>query len=426
MFFRDQVDTISNGMKIGILGGGIIGLSSAYYLNKAGYDVTIIDQTNLLDGCSHGNAGMIVPSHFIPLAAPGMISKGIRWMFDSTSPFYIKPRFSKSLIKWGYHFYRSATSAHVQKSAPALKEISLLSKSLYQEWKQELPFDFGYQEKGLLMLFKTKEAEHEEANTVEMASRYGIEAYLLNASEVQNLETQIKVDVKGGVYFPGDAHLNPNVLVTNLIKFLRQKGVSFRDKTTLKDFQIDNGKVLAVKTNNGDFRFDEVVMALGSWSGEIGGKLQLSLPMQAGKGYSFTLNDAVNNVQIPSIFLEARVAVTPMGNSLRFGGTMEITGVHHRINMNRVKGIVNAIPRYYPKMLVPMPNQENVWHGLRPCSPDGLPYIGRSKKIENLIIATGHSMMGLSLAPATGLLVSELVDNKKSSMNIELFEPERF
>ncbi|MFN7328447.1 MAG: FAD-dependent oxidoreductase, partial [Bacteroidota bacterium] len=108
-------------MKIGILGGGIIGLSSAYYLNKAGYDVTIIDQTNLLDGCSHGNAGMIVPSHFIPLAAPGMISKGIRWMFDSTSPFYIKPRFSKSLIKWGYHFYRSATSAHVQKSAPALK-----------------------------------------------------------------------------------------------------------------------------------------------------------------------------------------------------------------------------------------------------------------------------------------------------------------
>lgn len=412
--------------KIGILGGGIIGLSSAYYLNKAGHDVTIIDQTNLLDGCSHGNAGMIVPSHFIPLAAPGMISKGIRWMFDSTSPFYIKPRFSKSLIKWGYHFYRSATSAHVQKSAPALKEISLLSKSLYQEWKQELPFDFGYQEKGLLMLFKTKEAEHEEANTVEMASRYGIEAYLLNASEVQNLETQIKVDVKGGVYFPGDAHLNPNVLVTNLIKYLRQKSVSFRNKTTLKDFQIDNGKVLAVKTNNGDFRFDEVVMALGSWSGEIGGKLQLSLPMQAGKGYSFTLNDVANNVQIPSIFLEARVAVTPMGNSLRFGGTMEITGVDHRINLNRVKGIVNAIPRYYPEMLVPMPNQENVWHGLRPCSPDGLPYIGRSKKIENLIIATGHSMMGLSLAPATGLLVSEFLDNKKSSMNIELFEPERF
>ncbi|MFM8835208.1 MAG: NAD(P)/FAD-dependent oxidoreductase [Cytophagales bacterium] len=412
--------------KIGILGGGIIGLSSAYYLNKAGHDVTIIDQTNLLDGCSHGNAGMIVPSHFIPLAAPGMISKGIRWMFDSTSPFYIKTRFIKSFIKWGYHFYRSATSAHVQRSAPALKEISLLSKSLYQEWKQELPFDFGYQEKGLLMLFKTKEAEHEEANTVEMASRYGIEAYLLNASEVQNLEAQIKVDVKGGVYFPGDAHLNPNVLVTNLIKYLRQKSVSFRDKTTLKDFQIDNGKVLAVKTNNGDFRFDEVVMALGSWSGEIGGKLQLSLPMQAGKGYSFTLNDVANNVQIPSIFLEARVAVTPMANSLRFGGTMEITGVDHRINLNRVKGIVNAIPRYYPEMLVPMPNQENVWHGLRPCSPDGLPYIGRSKKIENLIIATGHSMMGLSLAPATGLLVSEFLDNKKSSMNIELFEPERF
>lgn len=413
-------------MKIGILGGGIIGLSSAYYLNKAGHEVTIIDQTNLLDGCSHGNAGMIVPSHFIPLAAPGMISKGIRWMFDSTSPFYVKPRFSRSLIKWGYHFYRSATSAHVQKSAPALKEISLLSKSLYREWKRELPFDFGYQEKGLLMLYQTKETEHEEAATVEMAKRFGIEAHLLNASEVQNFETQIKVDVRGGVYFPGDAHLNPNVLVSNLIDHLKRNGVSFRDKTTLKDFQIDNGKVLAIRTDTGDFRFDEVVMALGSWSGEIGEKLELSLPMQAGKGYSFTLNDVAKNVQIPSIFLEARVAVTPMGDSLRFGGTMEITGVDHRINMNRVKGIVHAIPRYYPEMQVPMPNQQNVWHGLRPCSPDGLPYIGRSKKIRNLTIATGHSMMGLSLAPASGLLVSEIVENKKSSMNIELFEPERF
>jgi D-amino-acid dehydrogenase len=412
--------------KVGILGGGIIGLSSAYYLNKAGHEVTVIDQTNLLDGCSHGNAGMIVPSHFIPLAAPGMISKGIRWMFDSTSPFYVKPRFSKSLIKWGYHFYRSATSEHVQKSAPALKEISLLSKSLYQEWKRALPFDFGYQEKGLLMLYQTKETEHEEADTVEMAKRYGIEAQLLSASEVQNLETQIKVDVKGGVYFPGDAHLNPNVLVSNLIDYLKQNGVFFRDKTTLNDFQIDNGKIVTVKTDNGNFHFDEVVMALGSWSGEVGEKLELSLPMQAGKGYSFMLNDVVKNVQIPSIFLEARVAVTPMGNSLRFGGTMEITGVDHRINMSRVKGIVNSIPHYYPDMRVKMPNRESVWHGLRPCSPDGLPYIGRSKKFKNLIVATGHSMMGLSLAPASGLLVSELVENKKSSMNIELFEPERF
>jgi D-amino-acid dehydrogenase len=413
-------------MKIGILGGGIIGLSSAYYLNREGHHVTIIDQSDLSDGCSHGNAGMIVPSHFVPLAAPGMISKGLRWMFDSTSPFYVKPRFDKELIKWGYHFYRSATKEHVQKSAPALKEISLLSKSLYREWKQQLPFDFGYDERGLLMLYQTKETEHEEAETAKMARKYGIEAHILSSSEVQKLEPYVKVNSRGAVYFPGDAHLIPQKLVSHLINYLKHKGVQFQSATTILDFITENQKIKIIKTDKGEFAFDEVIMALGSWSGKVSQQLHLNLPMQAGKGYSFLLEDVAKNVRIPSIFLEARVAVTPMANSLRFGGTMEIGGVNHSINMKRVKGIVDSIPKYYPDMKISMPLKEKVWHGLRPCSPDGLPYIGRSDKFKNLVIATGHSMMGLSLGPATGLLVSEIVENKKSSMNIELFQPERF
>jgi D-amino-acid dehydrogenase len=150
------------------------------------------------------------------------------------------------------------------------------------------------------------------------------------------------------------------------------------------------------------------------------------MPMQAGKGYSFTLQNVEKNIRIPSIFLEARVAITPMGTTLRFGGTMEITGVDHSISMNRVKGIVDSIPRYYPDMKVSMPKQEEVWHGLRPCSPDGLPYIGRSKKISNLVVATGHSMMGLSLGPGTGKLVAEIIDHKKPGVFIDAFDPERF
>jgi D-amino-acid dehydrogenase len=413
-------------MKIGILGGGIIGLSSAYYLNREGHNVTIIDQSDLSDGCSHGNAGMIVPSHFVPLAAPGMISKGLRWMFDSTSPFYVKPRFDKELIKWGYHFYRSATKEHVQKSAPALKEISLLSKSLYREWKQQLPFDFGYDERGLLMLYQTKETEHEEAETAKMARKYGIEAHILSSSEVQKLEPYVKVNSRGAVYFPGDAHLIPQKLVSHLINYLKDKGVQFQSATTILDFITENQKIKIIKTDKGEFAFDEVIMALGSWSGKVSQQLHLNLPMQAGKGYSFLLDDVAKNVRIPSIFLEARVAVTPMANSLRFGGTMEIGGVNRFINMNRVKGIVDSIPKYYPDMKISMPLKEKVWHGLRPCSPDGLPYIGRSDRFENLIIATGHSMMGLSLGPATGLLVAEIIDHKKSSMDIELFRPFRF
>jgi len=186
---------------IGIIGGGIIGLSSAYYLQKAGHKVTLIDQSDLSSTCSIGNAGMIVPSHLIPLAAPGMISKGIRWMFSSSSPFYVKPQFNIDLLKWGFHFYRNANEAHVEKSAKSLKEISLLSKSLYQQFAKELTFDFGFHERGLLMLYKTKETEHEEGETAAFANRHQIEAHILSAAEVQKLEPNVKVDVRGGVTF---------------------------------------------------------------------------------------------------------------------------------------------------------------------------------------------------------------------------------
>jgi len=413
-------------MKVGILGGGIIGLCTAYYLTKSGHKVSIIDQGNFKDGCSFGNAGMIVPSHIIPLAAPGMITKGLRWMFNSTSPFYVKPRLNNDLIKWGYHFYKSATAEHVNKSAVALKEISLLSKAMYQQLSREFPYDFGYQERGLLMLYQTKETEHEEADTARLANKYGIEAHVISSSEVQKLEPDVRVSVLGGVYFPGDAHLIPQALISHMVDYLTDNGVTFYSGTEVTDFVYHDGSIQYIKTDKEEFQFDEVVLATGSWSGSMAKKLHLSLPMQAGKGYSFTLNNVEKNVRIPSIFLEARVAVTPMGNSLRFGGTMEITGIDHRISMNRVKGIVDAIPRYYPEMKVAMPALQEVWHGLRPCSPDGLPYIGRSKKVKNLVIATGHAMMGLSLGPGTGKLVSEIIDRNTSSISLTAFDPERF
>ena len=411
---------------IGIIGGGIIGLSSAYYLNKSGHKVTIIDQGDLKEGCSFGNAGMIVPSHFIPLATPGMISKGIRWMFGSTSPFYVRPRLSGDLIKWGYQFYKHSTKEHVERSIPALKEISLLSKAMYQQLAKELPFDFGYAERGLMMLYQNVETEKEETETAHLANKIGIEAHVLSPKEVQQLEPDVRVKVRGGVYFPGDAHVTPQLLVSQLISYLKEKGVEFKTNTQVTDFVIESNSIKAIKTDKGDMSFDEVIIATGSWSGLLSLKLNLSIPMQAGKGYSFTLQEVEKNVRIPSIFLEARVAITPMGNTLRFGGTMEITGIDHAINMNRVKGIVNSIPKYYPEMNVAVPEKEKVWHGLRPCSPDGLPYIGRSKSLRNLVFATGHSMMGLSLGPGTGKLVSELIDEEKTSIEISAFEPERF
>ncbi len=411
---------------IGIIGGGIIGLSSAYYLNKAGFKVTILDKGDLTDGCSFGNAGMIVPSHIIPLAAPGMISKGFRWMFDSTSPFYIKPRFSKDFVKWGYQFYKHSNKEHVARAIPALKNISLFSKAMYQQLSKELPFDFGYQERGLLMLYQGVETEKEEIETVHLAHEAGVEAHILSLTELQKLEPDVRVRARGGIYYPGDAHLTPRVLVEKLILHLKQEGITFHRNTKVTGFHSENNLVKAIKTDQGDFEIDTLVMAAGSWSGALCSVLGIGLPMQAGKGYSFTVPNVEKNTRIPTIFLEARVAVTPMGSSLLFGGTMEIAGDDHSINMNRVKGIVDSIPNYYPDMKVDIPKKENVWHGLRPCSPDGLPYIGRSSRLTNVIVATGHSMMGLSLGPGTGKLVSEIALEEKSSIPLQAFNPERY
>jgi D-amino-acid dehydrogenase len=410
---------------IAIVGSGIIGLSTAYYLHQAGHKVTIFDDGIVSESCSVGNAGMIVPSHIIPLSAPGMISKGIRWMFNSKSPFYVKPRLSGDLIKWGLKFYAHANSRHVERSIPALKEISMLSKSLYQQLAAAKHFDFGYKEDGLLMLYQTSETEKEEKEAAAISNKVGIQAHVLSPAEVQKLEPDVKVNVRGAIYFPGDAHLIPHLLINNLIVYLQKNGVQF-SKSRVIDFDVKGRDVLRLSLQHEQHAFDEFIVATGAWSGIFCSKLGLDIPMQSGKGYSFTLDKVANNIRVPSLLLEGRVAATPMGSSLRFGGTMEIGGTDRSVNMNRVKGIVETIPKYYPELNIELPDRTAVWNGLRPCSPDGLPYIGRSRRFKNLIIATGHSMMGLSLGPATGKLVAELVNGSSLSMDIAKFNPDRF
>ena len=413
-------------MKIGIIGGGINGLFSAYYLHKQGHQVTVIDQDDLTDSCSHGNAGMIVPSHIIPLAAPGMITKGLRWMLSSTSPFYIRPRFSGRLFKWGRLFYQNATAANVEKSIPVLRDISLLSKELYQDFQRQNLFDFGWQERGLMMLYQTQSLAHEEAEGAAIANKAGIEAHVLSQKEVQDMETQTKVNALGGVFYPGDAHLSPHLLVSGLKKHLHTAGVAFLYKTEVFDFDIHNQRVESMMSTKERLFFDEIVIATGAWSGVLTEKLGISMPLQGGKGYSMKFDGLGNKVNIPTIMLEARATATPMGNDLRCAGTMEIAGINRTVNMNRVKGIVNGVNRFYPELNVSLPEHEAVWSGLRPCSPDGLPYIGRVEHLENVTIATGHGMMGLSLGPATGQLVSEIIGRHPLSMPIDLLNPLRF
>lgn len=414
-------------MKVHIIGGGVVGLCSAWYLRQAGFDVTVIDKSDMTDGASYGNAGMIVPSHVIPLAAPGVIAQGVRWMFDAKSPFYIKPRLSLELAQWLWQFYRSCNAKHVAQSMPVLRDYNVLSKNLYREFSQTPGFGFDLEAYGLLMLCRTERMLHEEAAVAAQAREVGLAAKLLNASEVQALESGIKVDVQGGVLYPGDAHFYSNKFMAQLKANLRQAGVEFLSNKKVVRFNASNGKISQILLENGEnIDVEQVVLAAGSWSAKVLKQLGIKLLMQDGKGYSITLRNAPIRPKYPTLLMESRVAVTPMGADLRIGGTLEISNLSSKINPKRLAGIIESVPKFYPELHVDMPKLEDVWHGFRPCTPDGLPYMGRSKKYPNLVLANGHAMMGMSLGPASGQLVAEIMQNKKPSIDLGLFTPERF
>ncbi len=410
---------------ITIIGAGIIGLCSAYYLTKAGFKVTLLEQGDLVDNCSSGNAGMIVPSHFVPLAAPGMISKGIKWMFNSKSPFYVKPSLNPKLISWGLKFWKHANQKHVDHAAEPLRDLHLLSKQLYDELAQEPDLDFGLEKKGILMLYKTQAAAEEEIHLALKAQSLGLDVAVLNAGAAQKLEPDTALDVLGAIHYRCDAHLSPSTLVKQLISHLKNKGVEIITNCKVNGFETQNAKITEIHTTHGTFKSDLTVMTGGAWLPELAQKAGLTIPVMPGKGYSFMV-DPYHKIHHPSLLLEARVAVTPMDGQVRFGGTMEIAPINHHVNMNRVQGIVNSIPQYYPDYHVAVPNIKKIWYGFRPCSPDGLPYIGYSQKISNLIIAGGHGMMGVSLAPVTGKLVAELAAGTKLSIQIDCYRPDRF
>lgn len=411
--------------KVLIIGGGIIGLSSAYYLHKAGHQVTVLDKGDMTDSCSYGNAGMIVPSHFIPLATPGMVTQGIRWMFNSKSPFYVRPSLNPQLISWGMKFLQKANAGHVERSAIPLTELSLLSKKLYEDLSKEPGFDFDLVEKGILMFFKTEKAGEEEAHMAIKGRKLGLDMAVLSPAECLKLQPGLQLDVLGALHYRCDAHLWPNKLMKALINYLKGAGVNLLINKEVTKIETSVGKVSRVLSNNEEFIADEIIVATGSWSPAIGKLVGIKILLMPGKGYSFNVKDENVPMHIPALLAEARVAITPMNGGLRYGGTMELDRINSRINMNRVKGIVESIPEYFPGLKPALPTEKDIWFGFRPSSADGLPYIGRSKKYSNLTIATGHGMMGLSLGAGTGLLVNEIISGIPASIDISNFSPER-
>lgn len=410
-----------------IIGAGVVGLCTAFYCARRGLKVTVLDRApRQRDGCSFGNAGMIVPSHFIPLAAPGMITLGLKWMLNPESPFYIQPRLNAGLMKWGLAFCRAATASRVNHAAPVLRDFSLLSRQCYEQ----LPLDLGLVKKGLLMLCKESHTLEEEAQTAKKAEELGIPALVLNASETAALDPDVTMDVIGSVFFPMDCHLSPARLMQMLEDELDRAGVERLYDCSVEHWHSQphgqGSKITALETTQGRLQADEFVVAAGIWSEGLTKRLRLNLPMQAGKGYSLTLSKPRQLPQLCSICTEARLAVTPMDGFLRVGGTMELAGIDTSVNHRRVRGIVRSFPQYFPEFKESDFEGIEPWSGLRPVPPDGLPYLGRTSHWSNLILATGHAMMGLSLAPGTGKTVADIITGEKPAVDLTLFSPDRF
>ena len=411
--------------KVIVAGGGVIGLCTAHYLNKAGHEVTLIDKGDLKHGTSFGNAGYISPSHFIPLASPGIVAKGLQWMLSSTSPFYIKPRLNMDLIRWALTFWKRSGKATMERNIPHLNNILQLSRELTSEIRNELGNQFRMEEKGCLMLYKSSLTEKHEIELAKEAAALNIDTKVFSAKEIQAMEPEVEVNVRGGVLYPIDAHLHPGDLMQTIHDHLQQSGVQFQLETTITGFEKKGRKVTKVLTDKGDFTGDEIILATGSWLPATSRDLGIDLLLQAGKGYSMTFDAVEKNLHYPAILVDDRVAMTPMGADLRMGGTMEISGIGSPMLMKRVQSIFKAAKNYYPNLPVEFPDQNKIWYGLRPLSPDGLPYIGRHSTYDNIVMAGGHAMLGLSLAAATGKLVEEIVGGLETSIDISAFNVER-
>jgi D-amino-acid dehydrogenase len=412
---------------VAIVGGGVIGLSCAYYLLERGHRVTVIERgAQGHDCCSLGNAGYISPSHFLPLAAPGIMGQAIRWMGNPESPFYVPPRLDPGLISFGWRFWRASTPKRAHGAGPLLRDLNLASRALFVDLAERTQNEFELVQGGLLTLFQTERAFGEEARHAERARRLGMPAEVMDPAGVAALEPELTLNAIGGVYYRLDSHVTPERFHAALSRLVRERGGTFEWGAELRDWKRHGRVVRAAVTSRGEIEADEFLVAAGSWSSRLVRSLGLKPPLQPGKGYSLTLSSPPERPRRAVLLQESRVALTPMGRALRVGGTLELGAFDGRISPPRVRGILRSLARHLPAFHPEDFNGTNAWCGHRPCTPDGLPYVGRFERFENLSVATGHAMMGLSMAPITGKLMAELLSGEPPSIDISALRPDRY
>ena len=407
-----------------VIGGGVIGVCAAYYAQRAGRGVTVLERAEICSGSSYGNGGALVPSHSIPVAAPGAVAEGLKWIFSPGSPFYIKPRFDVELFRWLWRFRAAATERRMREAVPVISEFSRASLALFDELVAEEELDCGFARKGTLALYLTDHALEDGLDEARFLSQHDIRSQRLSSTEVRDMEPAVRPGMAGGIFYEGDAHLKPDDFVQGLASRFRDRDGVIEEGVEVLGFETSTDRVDAVKTTRGDYPCRQVVLAGGAWSPGVARDLGLRLPVQAAKGYSVTFKTPENAPEIPLTLSEAKVGITPMGSLLRLAGTLELSGINLDIRPRRVEAILKGARQYVSADVDAEPQE--VWCGLRPLSPDGLPIVGGLGSPANVIVATGHSMTGMTLGPATGKLVAQLANDEATLVEPGPFSPARF
>ncbi|MFQ5732078.1 MAG: NAD(P)/FAD-dependent oxidoreductase [Planctomycetaceae bacterium] len=408
-----------------IVGAGIIGIGCAHYLSKAGFQVAVIDQGSIAGECSHANCGFVCPSHILPLTEPGAISTAIKSLFNPNAPFRVKPRISPALWKWMWEFARRCNRRQMLAAGAHLKAILDSSMAEFRRLIEEESLDCQWKESGLLYVLRSDEGMRGFAETDRLLTdHFGVAARRIEGAALPAFDPALKPGLAGAFLYEGDAFLRPDRLNAEWSARLRDNGVTFREQCRLQDVGRTAGRITHLETSQGSLRADRFVFAIGASSGRLARRLDCRIPVEPGKGYSITMARPAICPVYPMLFPEHKVGVTPFDDGYRLGSMMEFSGFDTSIPPRRIRQLRESARPY---LVEPFTEEtQETWYGWRPMTWDSLPIIGRVPGVSNAYLATGHNMLGLSLAAATGKLIAEVVQDLPTHIDATAFSPTRF
>jgi D-amino-acid dehydrogenase len=411
-------------MHVTIVGAGAIGMAAALELARRGVAVTVVDRGAVGSGCSYGNAGWLTPGLAIPLPAPGVLTKSLGWLLDADSPLYIKPSIDPAWFRWMARFALSTTAAKFERGTVALLALSRFSLDAFAALDRQYPGSFAFSRTGLLAVAQHEAALAHFTHDARAMERRGVTIRVLGPNEVAEFEPAIRGPIAGGVFFPDEAHCEPLAAVETMARAAHEHGAGIETGVEVFGFLESSSRIAALRTSRGLLEVDRVVLATGSWSKELAKPLGLRVPVLGGKGYAVIAKGIDPAPRLPIKLVDRRIAVTPRAGSVRLAGTLELVDGDDRVTARRVDAIVQGSKTF---LNIPEPPEiVEVWRGLRPCSPDGLPLIGFAPRHANLVVATGHQMCGLHTAPGTGRLVGDLLTGAPPTFDPAPFRVERF